>query len=249
MNKTYQPTADRSARRLPHQHAWIVLVAALWIAAASLGQGQPTPSASLPKDLTVSLNATAQFQVSATGSGPLTYQWWFKDAPIDPALNPKATTTLLVISNVNLTHAGNYWAVVSDATSSATSRMATLTVDATFTKITEGPVVTDREASAAGASWGDFDNDGRLDLFVPNNLSNSGGARDSLYRNLGGDEFVRVTNAVTARVGISWSGIWGDYDNDGNTDLFVIHAGGEQERAIPQRGWRRLHAGRLCCHG
>ena len=236
MNKTCQPAMDRPVRRLPHQHAWIGLAAALWIAAAFVVQCQPTPSASLPKDLTVSLNATAQFQVSASGTGPLTFQWWFKDAPVDPALNPKATTTLLVISNVNLTHAGTYWAVVSDATSSATSRVATLTVDATFTKITSGPIVEDREASAAGASWGDVDNDGLLDLFVPNNAWNSGGARDSLYRNLGGDEFVRMTNAVTARPFISWSGLWADYNNDGNLDLFVVHAGGGKNELFRNEG-------------
>jgi len=70
--------------------------------------GQPTLPVLYPRDLTVSLNATAQFAVSASGTGLLTYQWWFKDAPIDPALNRKATNTLLVISNVSLTHAGTY---------------------------------------------------------------------------------------------------------------------------------------------
>ena len=104
---------------------WPCWAAAALLIALTPVMGQPTPSASLPQDLTVSLNATAQFRVSATGTAPLTYQWWFKDAPIDPASNPKATNSVLVISNVSLTHAGMYWAVVSDATGSATSRVAT----------------------------------------------------------------------------------------------------------------------------
>jgi len=67
-------------------------------------------------------------------------------------------------------------------------------------------------------AWGDYDNDGRIDLFVANSAWNPGGHRNTLYRNLGGDEFVRVTNALTASVNTSWSGQWGDYDNDGDVD-------------------------------
>ena len=74
--------------------------------------------------------------------------------------------------------------------------------DGTFTKVTNGPLV---NAGAAGwsASWGDFDGDGLLDLFV-------GSTGESLlYRNLGGGEFLRITEGPV--VTEARQGVWGDY--------------------------------------
>ena len=50
---------------------------------------------------------------------------------------------------------------------------------ASFVKITSGSVVTDG-GSSSGGSWGDFDNDGDVDLFVVNYRENN-----FLYRNHG----------------------------------------------------------------
>ncbi|MEO8428502.1 MAG: ASPIC/UnbV domain-containing protein, partial [Verrucomicrobiota bacterium] len=52
--------------------------------------------------------------------------------------------------------------------------------DGTFTKVTTGNPVTDT-GNGVGCGWGDFNNDGQLDLFV----SNSGGQNNFLYRNDG----------------------------------------------------------------
>src|SRR4030095_11069224 len=49
---------------------------------------------------------------------------------------------------------------------------------AQFTAITNGPVVTDH-GDSTGCAWGDYDNDGYLDLFV----SNFGTPFNYLYRN------------------------------------------------------------------
>jgi hypothetical protein len=67
-----------------------------------------------------------------------------------------------------------------------------------------------------GASWGDYDNDGDLDLFLTNYGPNI------LYRNDGNGTF----EDVTAVAGVeddrfSAGSAWGDYDNDGNIDLYV----------------------------
>ncbi len=76
-----------------------------------------------PTNQTVWVGETATFAVAATGSAPLGYQWFFNDAPL-----PGATSSMLVITNVQIYHAGPYYAVVSIAAGSATSQVASLTV-------------------------------------------------------------------------------------------------------------------------
>jgi hypothetical protein len=87
--------------------------------------------------------------------------------------------------------------------------------DGTFKDITKA-------AGLARAGWGmgvavaDYDNDGKLDLFV------TGYGGNVLYRNLGGCKFEDVTEKAGVRGGgFSTGAAWGDYDRDGNVDLFV----------------------------
>jgi len=88
----------------------------------------------------------------------------------------------------------------------------------TFTKVQDSPVATDR-SRADGCAWGDYDNDGFLDLFVPNQNRAS-----SLYHNNRDGTFSRILNgALDANVSESLAAVWGDYDNDGFLDLFVAN--------------------------
>ncbi len=89
--------------------------------------------------------------------------------------------------------------------------------DGTFTKITSGSIATDL-ASSLAATWGDYDNDGDLDLFVANNI----GFPNFLYRNEGGGTFIRIENdPIVSDLGYAHGASWADYDNDGYLDLFV----------------------------
>jgi hypothetical protein len=79
-----------------------------------------------------------------------------------------------------------------------------------------GPTRT-KDEGGVGCAIGDYDNDGRLDLFVPNYGSNA------LYRNRGDGTFDNVSAATG--VGFANHGVgaaWGDYDNDGWLDLSIM---------------------------
>lgn len=81
-------------------------------------------------------------------------------------------------------------------------------------------------ANGKGIAWGDYNNDGFLDLFVARGQQGSLVPGASLYRNNGDGTFTDVTDAAGLEVmATCWTGIWGDYDNDGELDLFVTDSG------------------------
>lgn len=81
----------------------------------------------------------------------------------------------------------------------------------------------------SGAAWCDYDNDGKLDLYIVNSAlvrpeSDAVLPKNALYRNNGDGTFTDVTDAA----GVGDTG-WGmgcafaDYDNDGDADLYVTN--------------------------
>jgi hypothetical protein len=89
--------------------------------------------------------------------------------------------------------------------------------DGTFSRVTEGTIANDSGDSAA-AVWGDYDNDGDLDLFV----TSFDPPRDCFYRNEGDGHFTKVSEgAWVTDSGAGVGAAWGDYDNDGYLDLFI----------------------------
>jgi len=75
---------------------------------------------------------------------------------------------------------------------------------------------------AEGVSWGDYDGDGDLDLYV----ANDDGANLLLW-NDGLGQFTEDTVGDIADTGHGLAVSWGDYDNDGDPDLYLARLIGE----------------------
>ncbi|MEX0313668.1 MAG: CRTAC1 family protein [Allomuricauda sp.] len=91
--------------------------------------------------------------------------------------------------------------------------------DWSFEAIKKGHMVEDIGYSY-GVSWADYDGDGDLDLFLANFDK-----RNFLYQNDGQGNFTTITKSIitTETGGASKGHSWGDYDNDGDLDLFVAN--------------------------
>jgi len=103
--------------------------------------------------------------------------------------------------------------------------------DGTFTDVTDHAGV-GYPCWAMGAAVGDFNNDGLPDLIV----SCFGGV--VLYRNNGDGTFTDVTKSSGLSIDKGWAtgAVFGDYDADGNADLFVPHYVDFNMNDLPQFG-------------
>jgi hypothetical protein len=92
----------------------------------------------------------------------------------------------------------------------------------------------------SGCAWADYDNDGDSDLYIVTRAGERG--RNLLFQNQGDGTFVEV--GAKAGVDVSaygQSAFWGDFDNDGNLDLYVINGVEEQFATTKDKlGWNIL---------
>lgn len=86
------------------------------------------------------------------------------------------------------------------------------------------------ESMGAGAAWLDYDGDGKLDLYLVNGSAferkPGEGEPNRLYRGVGGGRFEEVQHAGgAADRGWGYGVAVGDFDNDGDPDLYVTNYG------------------------
>ena len=80
--------------------------------------------------------------------------------------------------------------------------------------------------SVHGASFGDYDRDGWLDLYLANRVdaATSSGEPNTLYRGIGDGHFVDVTQATgTGNNGLTYAAPFCDYDEDGWPDIVIAN--------------------------
>src|SRR5580658_2258209 len=90
------------------------------------------------------------------------------------------------------------------------------------------PIMPEVASMGASVSIVDFDRDGWPDIYVTNSAI---GSKNALYRNMHDGTFKDVAEEMgiadvnQSGTGVSTGAVWGDYDNDGYEDLFLIKWG------------------------
>jgi hypothetical protein len=88
-----------------------------------------------------------------------------------------------------------------------------------FTDVATAAGVVNSSGRSLSASWADFDDDGWIDLYVANDVSDN-----ALYRNLGNGRFEDVSHPTWVADPRGAMGLAvGDWDLDGDFDIFVTH--------------------------
>ncbi|RPH71659.1 VCBS repeat-containing protein, partial [bacterium] len=94
-------------------------------------------------------------------------------------------------------------------------------INGTFSKIDNAGLNTNTNASM-NCVWGDFDNDGYMDLYVGNGTGGTVRQQNLLYHNNQNKTFTKILNNDAVNFGgNTWTSLSGDFDNDGDLDLFT----------------------------
>lgn len=110
--------------------------------------------------------------------------------------------------------------------------------DGTFTDVAPALKVTNPEGRSLGALWHDFDEDGWLDLYVANDIS------DNVFFHNTGTQFEDISHpALVADYRSAMGMAVGDYNRDGDDDMFVAHWVA-QENALYDNTWADLNVPR-----
>lgn len=111
--------------------------------------------------------------------------------------------------------------------------------DGTFTDVAEAAGVANT-GSSLGTAWGDYNNDGHIDLHVVNYAQ-----QNVLYQNNGDGTFTDVTEATGMGLNITdpFVTFFLDYDNDADLDIFISNSGGYTSFILSQFRGEAMNTG------
>jgi len=131
---------------------------------------------------------------------------------------------------------------VSESNNSSNDMLLKNNGDGTFSDVTSQAGILPLNNGRA-ICFGDYDNDGDLDLFI-----SRGGdefpVKQTLYRNNGDGTFTDVTDqAGLGSLANNRAAAWGDFNNDGFLDLYVVDSGTDPVGKGPNQLYRNNHDG------
>ncbi len=102
--------------------------------------------------------------------------------------------------------------------------------DGTFEKLSAIEIGDETKRPSKGQTWGDFNNDGWLDVYVANGTEGYPEIQNFFFLGTPDFKFKRIYNTLPAIEGhISAGAASGDFDNDGDLDIYVCNWGDEAE--------------------
>ncbi|MFQ5905981.1 MAG: FG-GAP repeat domain-containing protein, partial [bacterium] len=107
--------------------------------------------------------------------------------------------------------------------------------DGTFTDVTAAAGNPSDTFPSEGVAWGDYDNDGYIDMYVANyeNWDLNISYPDFLWHNLGDGTFSNCTDSAGVTENMRSRGVcWADYDEDSDLDIYVSNY-----RLMPNHLW------------
>jgi hypothetical protein len=180
----------------------------------------------LPNDLDNAVNGGGVTLWRNTGNGR------FVDVT-DKAGFSKHTGWTLDIGHGDLNNDG--WQDIYLACDYGTDRMYLNNADGTFREVTEKAIGIDTR-KGMNAELGDYDNDGWLDVYVTNITDEYMKECNMLWHNNHDGTFTDISKETNTCATLwGWSAKFGDWDNDGWQDLFVVNGlrSGSKDNYIP----------------
>src|SRR5437667_453803 len=213
MNALRHLMQDRTGPSHPRRVHWMLAAAAAMVAAAAgvRTQGQSGPSASA--------SSPVMFEETARRAGLVfNHEKTILDAKLSPIM-PWMTSLGSSVAAGDYNNDGCIDLYVTTSNLNGQNRLFKNKCRGGFTSVAQGArgAGLHRNGAAMGAGWGDYNNDGCVDLLVLK------WGKSELFRNNCDGTFTRVTDGA----GVGFDGyangaVWFDYNRDGCLDLYVL---------------------------